>query len=136
MRRALVLAALGLALLHSGCAKPVLDQSSDAFFPSQFAARIREIQKFPLAWWNYVVVEIPPAGLCAGLKAESGIARAGCEHSLADFAGIARAWSEDYPRRHPPPETHSALVAAFDRALVRASAPLGSEALEILRSDP
>lgn len=127
---------VGIALfLLSACEAPRINQSAEYFLPPELGAHFHELQGFPGAWWNYVVVEHPTAKLCLALKAEPGLSRVGCYYGPGDFRDLLRAWVHDLPLRESPP-SGPALRAKMALAMAKASAPLGSNVVELLRLDP
>jgi|GEM_PF-5138394 len=129
-------AILTLFLLALTACKPFkVSQSSDFFLPPELGSRLKELQEFPGAWWSYVVAIRPQPLLCDALKNEPGVSRAGCNYGPRDLKELLSPWLHDYPLRSAPPD--SALVLdKMNLSLAKASAPLGSEIVEILRSDP
>ncbi len=130
-----VLIWLALAILLSACQPLHVNESSEVFLPAELAVRMAALQKFPGAWWNYIVVERPTAELCNVLKREHGLERVGCSYGPQDLRELLTPWLNDLPLRISAP-TLKELGERMNLALAKASAPLGSELTEILREDP
>lgn len=122
-------------LAMSACKPFKVSQSADFFLPPELGSRFSELQSFPGAWWSYVVAIRPSSALCATLKNEPGVSRAGCSYSPGDLKDLLTPWLQDYPLRAPPPSS-ALLMEKMNLSLAKASAPLGAEIVELLRGDP
>ncbi len=134
MRKSWALFPLCLGLLSS-CQQLKVSQSADFFLPPELGTRMKELQAFPGAWWNYVVAIRPRVELCDAIKNEPSVSRAGCRYGPGDLKELLQPWLRDLPLRSSPPSSEL-LLEKMNLALAKASAPLGSEIVEVLRSDP
>jgi hypothetical protein len=120
------------------------DNSQAALLPPLVQKTLSHYQDFSLFWWNFVVLEFPK-----GQEVPFGSVKTVCADTLKSFGSIVkrspcnildestqtllREWSVDYIRRHPKPRD---IAPMLNQALAKASLPMDSEFLNILRKDP
>jgi hypothetical protein len=122
-----------------------IDRSHAIFLPPQFSTQLGIHQTFPLFWWNFLVLESSPGAdswedanlLCKKLNQLSPrwVSKTGCQQDLKPLQPILESWAQDYPLRASAPSQQE-LRSKFDLAMTKASLPVGSSVVGLLRIDP
>lgn len=120
-----------------------VDGSITDLLPPSVSRSLEATSRFPLFWWNFVVVEAENVDpdfskldpFCQSISARTEVRKSACGLDLRSYAALLQEWSRDQFLRQPPP-TEETLHRAFDESLAKASLPMGDALLSILRSDP
>jgi predicted exporter len=133
-----------------GAGEPVSDSGwirsdGQGFFPPEVGALVARLNAFPIARWNFLVVDPPPAGtddgpmllqICDALKSEAGrTAEFQCRLTTSAPTALAAAWAKDQALREPLPPPAD-VQEAVNLTLAKASLPLDPALRAVLRADP
>jgi hypothetical protein len=140
-----ILSLLTLGFLYAG--GRLIDSGQEVFFPKELGSKLTAYKDFPVTWWNFLVWDLGQAPdaqtwikleeLCKALKSRhSGLVKSlECRQDIIQYKDIVQDWIRDLPLRQPLPDEGS-FEKIFKKALTKASLPLGSEILSLLRQDP
>jgi len=139
------LAVLLFLTMTPAMAEPLVRQSYNMFFPAEMRDVAQPYERFPVFWWNFLIVRTPPelgdqkrAQICKtlGSKLRDYVSASGCRENLrANYKNVVEDWIRDQALRGSPPE-REAWIKAIRGAQAQASLPGISEFIWLLRSDP
>ncbi len=133
-----------LLLFLTTLAQAKTDAGQGIFFPKKLGEKIESYTSFPMTWWNFLTYEAKEESdlvelviLCGKLRTEGSelIGAISCGNDLTSFEPWLKAWARDESLRSARP-SDAALSAELKSALAKASLPLPSQMLSILRFDP
>jgi hypothetical protein len=137
--------AFGVSAVPAQAKLSWFDTSSTFFLPPQVRAQLEATSQFPVFWWNFLVVELKDPKtdwgkvdeFCKLLHevGEGTLLKTGCTQDLSQYRELLSDWSGDQMRRQDAPEP-AVLKSRMQETLAKASMPLDSTLLGILRMDP
>lgn len=124
-----------------------IDDGQEIFFPKELGGKLAAYKDFPVTWWNFLVWDLGKTPdsetwekmgeLCKALKNQKAdlIKSLECRQDVIQYKEIIQDWVQDLPLRHPFPGEEQ-FGKVLKRALTKASLPMGSEILSLIRQDP
>jgi|GEM_PF-1398042 len=124
-----------------------LDDGQEVFFPKELGSKLASYKDFPITWWNFLVWDLGKTPdsetwaklgeLCKTLRIKQStlIKSLECRQDITQYKDIVQDWVRDLPLRQPLIHEEQ-FGKVLKKALTKASLPLDSEALSLLRQDP
>src|SRR5262245_674702 len=141
----LILLILSLVFAFTG--GQFIDDGQKILLPEELGSKLNAYKDFPVTWWNFLIWDLEKTPdsevwgklgeLCKAIKAQHAglIKRLECRQDITQYKEIIQDWVQDLPLRRPwtGEETFGKILK---KALTKASLPMGSDILSLIRQDP